>query len=372
MNDYTRRTIRRSEEEMNNGRAPIGNDIEDVIRLNVKQDDKYHSIISKNGLPLIEIRLKKDADLIKLEPHGIKEVSFDDKIVLELLKHSIKLEIANLSRHRINICKDGMSLSPTGFVSIKMGSSIGKDLKFKAWLDVNKDYIRARRRGMVFRELTCNQGIGYENYISDTNGHVNNGSYSGINFREFINKATMWAKDEGFDNIKDYIQSIIEEVKRGNPEASKDDALEKEIILRSVFAKFRKRVRMNRVLIGEIVLYVDKVNASCQGKNSSYTENVLMNVFNTHNRNDVLFTTSDWMSDEVDFNRNKPFMNGKTPDIGTLEKIPYNALEIFHKDTYTWTELESGVVPTDESRLKKYEDFMKECKHIEEWEERVN
>ena len=253
------------------------NGLEETLRSN--QVGGRVTSLSEYSAPIIRIKLEDNVDINKLLPAGIKQVSFDDDATMGIIVDAVRRMLYKLDRRgEIEVSEEGVTLGEKYFEKVRVAGQKSKKITnkfnseedlhqnlndpFKTWLAINPEYNKARRRAMIFKQLIDANGIGYLNYITELkmnrmcNGVVNNGN-------TYIETAKQWALEDGYDSLKDYLDSIIEEMK--NPreyDREFEERLYKDLALNSMYKTFRQKVRRNGQTIAEITVYADKFGLS--------------------------------------------------------------------------------------------------------------
>ena len=253
------------------------NGLEETLRSN--QVGGRVTSLSEYSAPIIRIKLEDNVDINKLLPAGIKQVSFDDDATMGIIVDAVRRMLFKMEmRGEIEVSEEGVTLGEKYFEKVKVAGQKSKKITnkfnseedlhqnlndpFKTWLAINPEYNKARRRAMIFKQLIDANGIGYLNYITELkmnsmcNGVVNNGN-------TYIETAKQWALEDGYDSLKDYLDSIIEEMK--NPreyDREFEERLYKDLALNSMYKTFRQKVRRNGQTIAEITVYADKFGLS--------------------------------------------------------------------------------------------------------------
>lgn len=185
--------------------------------------------LSEYSAPIIRIKLGDNVDINKLLPAGIQQVSFDDDATMGIIVDAVRRMLYKLERRgEIEVLEEGVTLGEKYFEKVKVAGQKSKkntnkfnseedshqnlNDPFKTWLAINPEYNKARRRAMIFKQLIDANSIGYLNYITELKmnsmckGVVNNGN-------TYIETAKQWALEDGYHSLKDYLDSIIYEMK---------------------------------------------------------------------------------------------------------------------------------------------------------------
>ena len=237
------------------------------------------SSLSGNSAPIIRVRLEEDVDINKLLLTGIKQVSFDDDATMGIIVNDIRRMLYKMvRREEIELEEDGITLGKKYFEKVRKTRTRNEkdknhfeneedsfrhlDSTFETWLKLNPEYNKARRRAMIFKQLISANGIGYLNYITELK--MNSMCEDAVEDRNvYIETAKQWALDEGYESLKDYLDSIIEEMKNSRENDSEfEERLYKDLALNSMYKTFRQKVRRNGQAIAEITVYADKFGLS--------------------------------------------------------------------------------------------------------------
>lgn len=253
------------------------NGLEETLRSN--QVGGRITSLSEYSAPIIRIKLGDNVDINKLLPAGIQQVSFDDDATMGIIVDAVRRMLYKLERRgEIEVLEEGVTLGEKYFEKVKVAGQKSKkntnkfnseedshqnlNDPFKTWLAINPEYNKARRRAMIFKQLIDANSIGYLNYITELKmnsmckGVVNNGN-------TYIETAKQWALEDGYHSLKDYLDSIIYEMKNSRKNDFEfEERLYKDIALNSVYKTFRQKVRINGQTIAEITVYADKFGLS--------------------------------------------------------------------------------------------------------------
>lgn len=253
------------------------NGLEETLRNN--QVGGRVTSLSEYSAPIIRIKLEDNVDINKLLPAGIQQVSFDDDATMGIIVDAVRRMLYKLERRgEIEVLEEGVTLGEKYFEKVKVAGQKSKkntnkfnseedshqnlNDPFKTWLAINPEYNKARRRAMIFKQLIDANSIGYLNYITELKmnsmckGVVNNGN-------TYIETAKQWALEDGYHSLKDYLDSIIYEMKNSRKNDFEfEERLYKDIALNSVYKTFRQKVRINGQTIAEITVYADKFGLS--------------------------------------------------------------------------------------------------------------
>ena len=359
------------------------NGLEEALRSN--QVDGRVTSLSEYSTPVIRVKLEDNVDINKLLSAGIKQVSFDDDATMSIIVDAVRRMLYKLDiRGEIEVLEEGVTLGEKYFEKVrKAGTRKGKnkhrskyredslqrlDDTFETWLKVNPEYNKARRRAMIFQQLISANGIGYFNYITELK--MNSMCKDAVkNGNVYIETAKQWALDEGYESIKDYLDSIIEEMKNSRENDSEfEERLYKDLALNSMYKTFRQKVRKNGQTIAEITVYADKFGLSWESIEYSRGIGNIINVKNPGWR--PTRAVKGWEEPTETYHKNTDASYPK------IEKI-YNR-GIFFKDQYRWGDLVSAICcygeeqdpAREEIRLKMFESVshdIKERMNILKW-----
>lgn len=253
------------------------NGLEETLRSN--QVGGRVTSLSEYSAPIIRIKLEDNVDINKLLPEGIQQVSFDDDATMGIIVDAVRRMLFKMEmRGEIEVSEEGVTLGEKYFKKVRVAGQKGKKITnnfkseedlhqnlndpFKTWLAINPEYSKARRRAMIFKQLINANGIGYLNYITELKmnsmckGIVNNGNY-------YIETAKQWALEDGYHSLKDYLDSIVYEMKNSRKNDFEfEERLYKDIALNSAYKTFRQKVGRNGQTIAEITVYADKFGLS--------------------------------------------------------------------------------------------------------------
>ena len=329
-------------------RSKSVNGLEETLRSN--QVGGRVTSLSEYSAPIIRIKLEDNVDINKLLPAGIKQVSFDDDATMGIIVDAVRRMLYKLDRRgEIEVLEDGVTLGEKYFEKVRVAGQKSKkntnkfnseeDLyqnlndPFKAWLAINPEYNKARRRAMIFKQLIDSNSIGYLNYVTELKmnsmckGIVNNGNY-------YIETAKQWALEDGYDSLKDYLDSIIEEMKNSRENDHEfEERLYKDIALNSMYKTFRQKVRRNGQTIAEITVYADKFGLSWESIEYSRGIGNMVNVKIPGWR--PTRAVKGWEEPTETYHKNTNELYPKA------EKL-YNR-GIFFKDQYRWGDLMDSI-----------------------------
>ncbi len=253
------------------------NGLEETLRSN--QVGGRITSLSEYSAPIIRIKLGDNVDINKLLPAGIQQVSFDDDATMGIIVDAVRRMLYKLEiRGEIEVLEEGVTLGEKYFEKVRVArpkseedtnnleseEDLYQNLNdpFKTWLAINPEYNKARRRAMIFKQLIDANSIGYLNYITELKmnsmckGIVNNGN-------SYIETAKQWALEDGYHSLKDYLDSIIEEMKNSRENDREfEERLYKDLALNSMYKTFRHKVVRNGQTIAEITVYADKFGLS--------------------------------------------------------------------------------------------------------------
>ena len=253
------------------------NGLEETMRSN--QVGGRVTSLSEYSAPIIRIKLEDNVDINKLLSAGIKQVSFDDDATMDIIVNAIRRMLFKMEmRGEIEVSEEGITLGEKYFKKVKAAGQKSKKITnnfkseedshqnlndtFKTWLTLNPEYNKARRRAMIFKQLIDANGIGYFNYITELKKN-SMCEYAVEQGNIYIETAKQWALEDGYDSLKDYLDSIIEEMKNSREyDREFEERLYKDIALNSMYKTFRQKVRRNGQTIAEITVYADKFGLS--------------------------------------------------------------------------------------------------------------
>ena len=315
------------------------NGLEETLRSN--QVGGRVTSLSEYSAPIIRIKLEDNVDINKLLPAGIKQVSFDDDATMGIIVDAVRRMLYKLDRRgEIEVSEEGITLGGKYFEKVKVVRQKSKKItnnfkseedlhqnlndSFKTWLTLNPEYNKARRRAMIFKQLIDANGIGYLNYITELKmnsmckGIVNNGN-------SYIETAKQWALEDGYHSLKDYLDSIIYEMKNSRKSDFEfEERLYKDIVLNSMYKTFRQKVGKNGQTVAEITVYADKFGLSWES--IEYGKGI---------GNIIKVGTSEWAKAVRGWEEPTKTYHKKTNELYPKVERLYNS-GIFFKDQYRW------------------------------------
>ena len=351
------------------------NGLEETMRSN--QVGGRVTSLSEYSAPIIRIKLEDNVDINKLLSAGIKQVSFDDDATMDIIVNAIRRMLFKMEmRGEIEVSEEGITLGEKYFKKVKAAGQKSKKITnnfkseedshqnlndtFKTWLTLNPEYNKARRRAMIFKQLIDANGIGYFNYITELKKN-SMCEYAVEQGNIYIETAKQWALEDGYDSLKDYLDSIIEEMKNSREyDREFEERLYKDLALNSMYKTFRQKVRRNGQTIAEITVYADKFGLSWESIEYDRGIGNMIN-FKIPGRRPTR-EVKGWEEPTETYHKNTNELYPKA------EKL-YNK-GIFFKDQYRWGDLVGAICcygeeqdpAREEIRLKMFESVSHDIK----------